>query len=106
MNECYKYETTYTSDDIAFNIGIKNTMEECQTHCQNTTGCNYFAFESEPNRCRLKASNGDVQYSKNTIAGPKYCGKSSAWNFYNILSIQQVILVRNALKIEKRTHTE
>ena len=76
VNACYKYETTYLSDDMAYNIGIENSAEECQRHCQNTTGCNHFSYEKEPRRCRLKKTSDeyDVQYSKNTIAGPKYCG--------------------------------
>ena len=76
VNACYKYETTYLSDDMAYNIGIENSAEECQRHCQNTTGCNHFSYEKEPRRCRLKKTSDeyDVQYSKNTIAGPKHCG--------------------------------
>ena len=73
-NECYKYEMTYESDDFAFNIGIENNAEECQSHCQNITGCNYFAYETGPKRCHLKMSNTDKKYSQDTIAGPKYCG--------------------------------
>ena len=76
VNACYKYEITYLSDDMAYNIGIENSAEECQRHCQNTTGCNHFSYEKEPRRCRLKKTSDeyDVQYSKNTIAGPKHCG--------------------------------
>ena len=62
---------------MAYNIGIENSAEECQRHCQNTTGCNHFSYEKDPRRCRLKKTSDeyDVQYSKDTIAGPKYCGE-------------------------------
>ena len=64
---------------MAYNIGIENSAEECQRHCQNTTGCNHFSYEKDPRRCRLKKTSDeyDVQYSKDTIAGPKYCGEYS-----------------------------
>ena len=75
FGECYFQDTTYGSDDMAFSIGLKNTPEECQTHCQNTTGCNYFVYESKPKRCRLKSFEDDLYYSKGTIAGPRYCGE-------------------------------
>ena len=93
FNECFKYETTYLSEDMAYNIGIENSAEECQRHCQNTTGCNHFSYEKEPRRCRLKTTSDeyDVQYSKDTIAGPKYCGEYSSKKHYisnNIFNIK------------------
>ena len=75
FGECYFQDATYGSDDMAFSIGLKNTAEECQLHCQNTTGCKYFVYEGKPKRCQLKSFEDDLYYSKGTIAGPRYCGK-------------------------------
>ena len=75
FGECYFQDATYGSDDMAFSIGLKNTAEECQLHCQNTTGCKYFVYEGKPKRCQLKSFEDDLYYSKGTIAGPRYCGE-------------------------------
>ena len=76
---------------MAFSIGLKNTAEECQLHCQNTTGCKYFVYEGKPKRCQLKSFEDDLYYSKGTIAGPKYCGKLHHKIVCNLSNAEKII---------------
>ncbi len=64
-----------------------NSVKQCQTKCQEKTGCNYFSYvtnnytrgdsinhnEIKPNNCYLFTNKGNVYVRDNIESGPKNC---------------------------------
>ena len=48
---------------------------KCQMLCQQNLECNYFVLDVDAKSCALKRSDMSKSSRKNTLVGPKYCGK-------------------------------
>ena len=79
---CYQNGVIYPQndlDDSPYNLGELNKDEqlaECHELCQNTSGCDYFSFQSTTSLCSLKNAKSREHPQQSYISGNKYCGKS------------------------------
>jgi len=45
----------------------------CQRHCKDNTGCNFFTWSEENNRCYLKEEKSGVEFAIGCVSGPSIC---------------------------------
>ena len=69
----------YRKGDIG-TATIKESKEECQKYCQDTSGCLYFTWvdithpdHSVHKKCYLKNMIVEIKKKEGTYSGPKFC---------------------------------
>ena len=77
---CYQNGVIYPQndlDDSPYNLGELSKdaqLAECHELCQNTSGCDYFSFQSTTSLCSLKSAKSREHPQQSYISGNKYCG--------------------------------
>ena len=82
VNGCFENDGAIGGNDIQLaNASLSmNDVEECQRHCQSNSECNHFVFDYEKNVCILKRSDVTKTFKRNSLIGPKYCGKLAIYH--------------------------
>jgi len=79
--DCWEVGTDYPGGDLTTrrNPTLVDSVTECQTLCQKTSGCNYFSYKRKRGRqrrqtnCWLKSSIQRKGANNGRISGPKSC---------------------------------
>ena len=76
---CILSGISYPKGDIGDAV-IKESIEKCQKHCQDTSGCNYFSWvdvtHPDPlvhKKCYLKNKILESKKQEGLYSGPKFC---------------------------------
>ena len=79
FQSCFDEGVDYFGNDLADGqFDSTSSAAECQTHCQQTQGCNFWTWDpGYNNACWKKSAKGPIQTNARLTSGPKTCGGSN-----------------------------
>ena len=79
FQSCFDEGVDYFGNDLEDGqFDSTSSAAECQTHCQQSQGCNFWTWDpGYNNACWKKSAKGPIQTNARLTSGPKTCAESN-----------------------------
>ena len=76
--DCFDVGITYISENDGSEFwkptNESQTVYDCQRHCSEEIGCNFFTWQESSMECKFLYRKGTEKQDQDYVSGPKHCG--------------------------------